>query len=177
MPYPDTPWRERLRPASFRGAAFHVEVGAPAGGRRVVPYEFPQNDTPYTGDMGRRIRRFGVTAYILGRNYLAARDALVAACEREGPGTLVHPTFGEWLVLCDTFNPVERREQGGYVEFDLAFVEAGTQSLVTTVPNTGDQVDAAADNAEAAVSSSYKTATTTTPAGVHIVGGTQQMDA
>lgn len=59
VPYP-------LQPASYKGVPFYVETGGRSSGRRIVPHEFPKKDNyPYSEDMGRRIRRFAVTAYII----------------------------------------------------------------------------------------------------------------
>jgi prophage DNA circulation protein len=122
------PWIERLRPASFRGAEFHIEIGGRAGGRRTVLHEYPKRDEPYAEDMGRRGRRFGITAYVIGPDYTDFRDALIAAMETEGSGLLVHPTMGEFLVNPENFNCQERRTNGGMAEFELSFVEAGSNS-------------------------------------------------
>ena len=58
VPYP-------LQPASYNGVPFHVETAGRASGRRIVPHEFPKKDIPTAEDLGRRIRRFAVTAYII----------------------------------------------------------------------------------------------------------------
>lgn len=142
-------WRLQLRPASFRGAGFHVEVGALAGGRRVALHEFPKRDTPYAEDMGRRARRFPCTGYIVDEDYIPERDALIAALEAGGPGTLVHPTLGAFRVVCDGFSAIERRDKGGYVEFEMTFVEAGslTASSMSATTDTSGAVNTVADGA------------------------------
>jgi prophage DNA circulation protein len=131
------PYKARLRPASFRGAQFHIEAGGKTSGRRTVLHEYPKRDDPYAEDMGRRARRWTLQAYVIGGNaqafdfdYTQARDALVSACEQEGSGLLVHPTMGEMLVNCETYSLVEGRQRGNYAELDIVFVEAGT------APNT-----------------------------------------
>jgi prophage DNA circulation protein len=121
-------WRDRLVPASFRGAEFKVEQGARAGGRRTVLHEFPKKDTPYAEDMGRRGKRFIVAAYIIGfglDDYTQARDELIAAMEQEGSGLLIHPTLGEFIVNPGDYSCNESRERGNMAEFELSFVEAG----------------------------------------------------
>ena len=146
---PIAPWRLQLRPASFRGAGFHVEVGALAGGRRIALHEFPKRDTPYAEDMGRRARRFPVTGYIVDADYIPERDALIAALEAGGGGTLVHPTLGTFRVVCDGFSAIERRDKGGYVEFEMTFVEAGSLSAssMSASTDTSGAVNTAADSA------------------------------
>ena len=143
----DSPWRDRLRPASFRGAGFNVEVSARAGGRRVALHEFPKRDEPYAEDMGRRARRHQVTAYLIGPDYLDDRDVLLEALEREGAGLLVHPTLGEFDVLCEGFGANERRERGGFVEVEMTFVEAGSKPGATQSEDTSGKVTEKADTA------------------------------
>lgn len=132
-------WRERLRPASFRGAQFHVEAVARASGRRIVVHEFPKRDLPYSEDMGRRALKFPITGYIITPpgapvDYTIARDRLIAALEEEGEASLIHPTMGEFKVVCDQYSTTETRERGGMCIFEMLFYEAGlpVDNRVTT---------------------------------------------
>lgn len=146
MGLPFQPWRAALLPASFGGVEFHVEVGAQAGGRRNAGHEFAKRDTPYTEDMGRKARHWPITGYIIGPDYLGNRDDLIAACEAEGPSTLVHPSLGSMTVNCDVYSVSESRERGGVCTFEMLFVEAGsltsngvtadTQSLANTAASS-----------------------------------------
>ncbi len=145
-------WRDRLRPASFRGASFHVEAGGPSGGRRVAGHEFPKRDTPYAEDMGRRGRRITIAAYVIGSDYASERDALIAAMEQEGPGLLVHPTLGERLYQPDTYSCNKSRERGEFAEFELTFVEAGSRAGATSAA-TASVVQSRADASGNAASS------------------------
>lgn len=122
------PWA--IRQASFRGALFYVEVGGKASGRRIVEHEYPKRDDPYAEDMGRRAKRFAITAYIIQSpflpNYTLYRDRLIRELETEGSGTLVLPTLPPETVVVDTYSVTERRERGGMCEFEIIFFEAGT---------------------------------------------------
>ncbi|AWN43170.1 DNA circularization N-terminal domain-containing protein [Methylobacterium durans] len=142
----DSPWRARLRPASFRGAEFHVEVGTRAGGRRVALHEFAKRDDPYAEDMGRRAIRNAVTAYLVGPDYLDDRDILIESLDAEGPGLLIHPTLGEFDVVCDGFNAIERRERGGYVEIECTFIEVGSIGSYQAQADTAGAVGMKADD-------------------------------
>lgn len=135
------PWRLNLQPASYNGVPFHVDIDTKSGGRRLVPHEFPKRDTPWTEDMGRRVRRFSVVAYIIqsfdnGFDYRPNRDDLIAQLEALGPGTLIHPTLGQDVVEVDEYKITERRELGGYAEFEIQFVEAGQQTVTSPVADT-----------------------------------------
>lgn len=88
-------WKMQLRAASFRGVSFGVTADESEGGRRTVTHEFPQREAPYVEDLGGAPRRFTVQAFVLGSDYMSRRDALEAALQQPGPGTLVHPWYGE----------------------------------------------------------------------------------
>jgi prophage DNA circulation protein len=154
MPYPFAPWREALQPASYGGAGFHVEIGAQAGGRRIALHEYPKRDTPYAEDMGRKARRWTLSAYCIGPNYIAERDAVIAACEREGAGTLIHPTLGQMQAVVEGYQSTEGRERGGFVAFELAFVESGQAASYAVTDDTQSQVGAAGTSSDAAAASS-----------------------
>jgi prophage DNA circulation protein len=152
-------WRARLLPASFRGAGFHVETNARASGRRIAMHEFPKRDDPYAEDMGRRARRHPVTAYIVqsvlnGFDYVPERDALIDALEAEGPGLLILPTLGEYSVVCAGYNVAERRERGGYCEFEIDFLESGDGVALRFFDDTAGLVEQKADDAGAAAAES-----------------------
>lgn len=149
-------WKMQLVPASFRGAEFKIEVNSRASGRRVVLHEFPKRDQPYAEDMGRAARRFPVTGYVIGSDYKAQRDALIAALEAEGPGLLILPTLGEQIVQPREYAVREQRQAGGMAEFEMTFVEAGAAAFDTN-ESSSSASNTAADNAQnQAVASSGK---------------------
>lgn len=157
MAMPFQPWRAAMLPASFRGAEFKVEVSGQAGGRRNALHEFPKRDVPFAEDMGRKARHWPVTAYIIGPDYTAGRDALIEACEQEGPGTLVHPTLGTVQVNCDVYATQELRERGGICIFELGFVEAGSPASDAITADSQSQVGTAATNSDVAAGNSLNT--------------------
>lgn len=111
--------------ASFKGVTFEAMEISSEHGRRGAEGEFVfGEDTGYV-DMGRKIRRYNVSARFPTNDHLEESQALVAACESYGPGTLIHPTWGAINVGCSsikiTDNPLE---QIGYTTAELTFVEA-----------------------------------------------------
>jgi prophage DNA circulation protein len=74
-------WKENMRPASFRGAGFFIEATDGDVGRRLAIHEYPLQDLPYGEDLGRKARVFKLTGQVIGPDYMAKRDALLAACE------------------------------------------------------------------------------------------------
>lgn len=131
-------WREQLRPASFRGVPFQVEDDEGTFGRRVQVHEYPNRDKPYTEDLGRATRRFTINAYLIGNDFFEDRDRLIVAIDTPGPGTLVHPYYGEIAVCIDGEVRVSHSGRDGRmcrVSFNV--VEAGELSFPTAGVATG----------------------------------------
>jgi prophage DNA circulation protein len=129
-------WRDNLVPASFRGAVFHVETSGRRSGRRTVVHEYPKRNVPYSEDMGRSAVKWSFTGYLIlrdkgiGGNLLSQIGNLIGALEADDAGFLVHPTLGAMLVMCENYSYSDKRTAGGYVEFDMQFVEAGSPAMV-----------------------------------------------
>jgi hypothetical protein len=119
-----------IREASFRGVPFGVLDASDSRGRNVVIHEFPQKDQIYVEDMGRAQRKISLTAFQVGPDYASKRDALIAALEEPGPGTLVHPWLGSFYVnLISQATITHSGGTVGYCEFKLEFVEADEAPL------------------------------------------------
>lgn len=142
-----SPWRDRYVPASFRGAQFHLDRDARASGRRSVLHEYPKRNVPYTEDMGRAARRFSITGYLIGPDYLDKKDRLIDALEEDGSGTLRLPLAyrrGDIKVICTTYQVFESRERGGICYVEMEFTEAGSATNRTEASNTSTVSSAAA---------------------------------
>ncbi|HEX4200928.1 MAG TPA: DNA circularization N-terminal domain-containing protein [Chthoniobacterales bacterium] len=134
---PNTPWRDALIPASFRGAEFHIEAHGLETGRRLVVHEFPKRDYPYTEDMGHKAISWSVRGYCIAypvnisgsdlyqRDYRTARDALYRVLAAGLPGMLQVQTLPPMNVWCQRFRLTEEERLGGYCVFDMTFVESG----------------------------------------------------
>lgn len=153
MTMPSTPWRDILLPASFNGAPFHVESGGKTSGRRIVVHEFPKNDTPYAEDMGKQATRFQLSAYIIGPYYFIERELLIAACEAEGPGLLIHPSMGAMMVACMGYSVTEDRQKGGMATFSLEFVQSGEDPFSSLIDAAASIVIGAASTLSSVASS------------------------
>jgi len=121
-------WRDYLRPASFRGVPFHVRDHRFTGGRAVGVHVFPLREEIATEDLGVTPKKYEVTAYVIGDDYMVARNALVDACiNQPGAGLLVHPFLNQVLVRCENCSFTESLAEGGVAAFTLGFIEAGGQ--------------------------------------------------
>lgn len=149
-------WKDRLVEASFRGVPFKVEdEGAPVG-RRVETHEYPNRDKPYSEDLGRVTLRPGITAYVIGDDCFDQRDRLIEALNKPGPGTLVHPTYGEISVCVDgEINVSTASSEGRMVRFDLRFVEAGELSYPTAGTATANTLVSSCSVLDDCISDSF----------------------
>lgn len=138
-----------MQPASFRGVPFRVRDESSSVGRDVQIHEYPKKDQPYPEDMGRRTRPYRFTAYVVGAKCFEERDALIEALDTPGPGELVHPWYGRKTVTatneCSASHNVD---EGGVVRFELVFVDSGKLENPKPVPNTAQQLKAAAQSVE-----------------------------
>lgn len=152
---------DKLRQASFRGVRFEVEDVDAAGGRRVVLHEYPLRDTPFSEDLGRRARDFSVRGYIIqGRtyDYFGVRADMLKALEAAGPGELVHPWYGEVSVVVEEYRLHETTAQGGLLELDIRFREAGQLANPTAATDTAKSVFSAVSDVRSALKSSFLSA-------------------
>lgn len=132
-------WLARYRQAKFRGINFFVPTADNSGGRRAAIFEFPNQDTPYVEDMGRKVRRFSIEAIVVDDDYIIRRDQLIRALEKRGVGKLVHPYIGTLDVICLDYTYNENSRDGRIATFSLQFIEAGDQTVPNTIiDTTGD---------------------------------------
>jgi prophage DNA circulation protein len=135
---------------SFRAATFCVRVDDLAFGRRSQLHEYPLRDDPFVEDLGRRAREFQIEVFVAGDDFMIERDALIAAIEQPGPGTLVHPYYGTLTVSVVESRVRHSSRDGGLATFTLTCVESGELVFPTEVADTAARVEAAAAVARAA---------------------------
>jgi len=148
--FADGSWPQRLQPGSWRGVGFVLDVCATRVGRRVAIHEYPYRDTAWAEDLGKLPRRFAVAAYLVGDYVYEQRDRMIAACEKAGPGTLVHPTLGsvECVLLESEFT--DRRDHGRVVEFNLQFIISSDVRYPSTTIASGNAITNAGKALQAA---------------------------
>jgi len=144
-------WRDDLLPASFRGVPFFVNDHELALGRRNAEHEFPLRDTGFVEDLGKKNRHYRVIGYVIvvpgsGESYFPDRDALIAALEQGGTGTLSHPYLGELTVnVANDCRVKETLEEGGMATFTMEFIDSGSNpspvSQQDTQGNSQNQAD------------------------------------
>ena len=157
-------WRDSLVIASFRGAQFHTETSGRKSGRRVVVHEYPKRNVPYSEDMGRSAVKWSFSGYLihgdrgLPGNVLSQVAQLIGALEADDAGFLIHPQIGAMLVMCDNYSYSDKRTAGGYFEFDMQFVEAGSPAMIPMM-DAGAGLTDSAGAAESSAASNINSGT------------------
>ncbi len=134
----------RFQRASFRGVSFEWTDFDTSGGRKRVVHDFPNKDERVVEDLGQLRKSFRVTGLITqaerGEKYFERRDALVAALESKGLGTLVHPTLGSIEVMPGGFSLQESQKKLGVATFNMDVVEGVIGANPKSAPKSNSQV-------------------------------------
>jgi len=86
---------------------------------------FPFGEETAYADLGRRIRKYTLSAVFREDDHVSDSQALFDACESPGPGMLVHPTRGAVMAACKSCKIKDSLEdKGGETTADMEFVEA-----------------------------------------------------
>lgn len=145
-----TTFSQNLRPATWRGIAFEVDSTDLGAGRRTQLHEYPQRDKPWVEDLGRAARELSFEGFVVGPDYVAQANALLAALEEPGPGTLVHPWFGTLTVSLKELARVSFNAQLGFARLSMSFVESGELAFPQAGSSTPSLSRIAAQNIETA---------------------------
>lgn len=149
-------WQDQYREtATFRDVPFFVDDADTSSGRRAQLTEFPLRDEPQLDDLGRRARRFELNAYVIGADYMAARDRLIEALEMPGPGLLVHPYHGEITVQIGEVSWSESTRNGGMCTFRIECWKATDAKFPTIAPDTQQQAATRIDAAQLACAAAF----------------------
>ena len=86
---------------SFKGVPFFVDdYEMRGGGRNIVSNPVPFSSNYINQDLGGKIPSHPINVYLVGNECKQARDNLIAVCNEEGAGELVHPFFGRFQAEC-----------------------------------------------------------------------------
>lgn len=143
-------WRDSLLDASIGGVPLFVKDVKTTSGRRTAVREMPKRDAPAVEDLGRKARRYSVTGYVIGPNYMADRDAVMAVLEGPGPYMFRHPWQGDKSVVLDEGSALEVHEsdtEGGWARLSFSLAESGEKDGLRVTVSTS----AALSKASAAV--------------------------
>ena len=136
-----------LQTAMFRGVPFKVIAARVKKGRRWAIHEYPYVDGGWAEDMGRSLRTYSFSGYLIGDLAPVMQQLLDMAIEAEGPGLLMHPTIGAVRVGVLSSATAVHRDHMRVIEIAFEFVEAGRRALPGTIIATVISVLAAAGSA------------------------------
>lgn len=107
---------------SFKGVPFFIkEYERQNGGRNIVSKPVPFSSNFVNQDLGGKIPAYSFDAYLVGDEFKESRDNLIAACDEEGSGELVHPFFGRFRVECIGYSVSGSIEGVNYCTLGLEF--------------------------------------------------------
>lgn len=149
-------WRDDLRPASYRGVAFHVMQSSEHFGRKTVLHRYPLRNKAYLEDLGRDVDVYELDAFVIGNDYMAQRDALKAALLQSGRGELVHPYYGTLqLSVLGEASVTHSVRDGGMAWFRFALVDTDDNPYPDAAGDTRFGVASVASWAEEALGVSF----------------------
>lgn len=117
-------WQDTLEPASYAGIPFHTASAQSVHGRDLVLHDYPFRAPAFAEDMGRATREYTVVGFLVGDDYRARLDALIAVAETEGTYTLVHPWRGTLRVRLQRLRISEALDDGRVARLEFDLIEA-----------------------------------------------------
>ncbi|MBI1262944.1 MAG: hypothetical protein GC184_14600 [Rhizobiales bacterium] len=152
-------WREDLRPASWRGVSFYVERADDVVGRKTSLHKYVQRDTAWQEDLGKDASEYTLDAFVIGNDYMVARDRLREALLQPGLGELVHPYWGTLQLAVDgRVRIAQSTRNGGMATFNIRFVESDEKTYPTAISDTRRSVASEATLAESTLAASFAAA-------------------
>lgn len=149
-------WRDRMYPASWRGVPFFVRDHDLSGGHRLAKHLLAGVDGQVSEDIARSPEGFSVSAFVYGKEYDRARDALLSELRKGGFGELIHPWLGTLRVKCEAWSLSETGQDGGTATFSLNFIESGDYKYPTSASDSKSKAEAGADTTVASSKKSFE---------------------
>jgi prophage DNA circulation protein len=128
-----TLFQSTLLNASFKGFPFFTKGVELKGGRRNAPHQYPFRDTGYTEDLGKSLRTYVLSAFLVGDDLNFQYQALLGVLESDAAGQLVTPSTGAIQVICAQFETIQSTEAGRVLEIRMTFIEAGSLGVPVAV--------------------------------------------
>lgn len=145
---------------SFRGARFLIKSASTSFGRKQVLHEYPNSDKQKVEDLGLKPRSFSISAIISadpptmvgGLSYFEKKNALLAALETPGNGTLSHPFFSNSYQVTPRPGTIEEdTSKLGEASIDLVFDYSDIETDPVAAPTSLSQVNQSLDAVNSAV--------------------------
>ena len=142
---------DSLRPASFRGVAFFVDLAAKEFGPRTISHGMTLRTEPVHEFLGALPESFTIEALLYGDDLDAQSRIFDAALTEQASGRLVHPLYGELdaVVIGPVRSSLSTRE-GRVLRYSIPFQRSGGEASPTTRVDTVARVNSAAALAKSA---------------------------
>ncbi len=140
-------WKQGLRRGMLGGVPIHTRDRSYQTGRAIHVHEYPKRDTPFPEDMGKDTIKIALDAYVIGDDYMAQRNRLIAVCERNGPMSYTDHWGRSLRVVVESCDLKETSEEGRLARFSIKLIEAGSGAgglAPTAIAATAAQLSGAA---------------------------------
>lgn len=148
-------YHSQLRPASYRGIAFEVPDDESVFGQRHARHEFPGRDGAAHEPLGLKAQSFRITAIVAGADFMARANALEAALKTPQAGLLLHPYYGERLVVAIDPRRQHSATDVGLVRFDIEFEEYDAPQYPSAARDTAAALNTASAGLFSAIEETF----------------------
>ena len=138
--------------ASYDGVPFFFEETETSGGREIVTTALPFSDKHVNQDLGKKVKGFSLSIYLVGKDCELDRERLEEAFNREGAFEFVHPYYGKFNARCTEYKFKYISNVYEYAEGEATFVpeEDPKKSARSVVDLRGTVVAKAEQNLDSA---------------------------
>lgn len=138
--------------ASYDGVPFFFEETETSGGREIVTTALPFSNKHVNQDLGKKVKGFSLSIYLVGKNCELDRERLEEAFNREGAFEFVHPYYGKFNARCTEYKFKYTSNVYEYAEGEATFVpeEDPKKSARSVVDLRGTVIAKAEQNLDSA---------------------------
>lgn len=138
--------------ASYDGVPFFFEETETSGGREIVTTALPFSDKHVNQDLGKKVKGFSLSIYLVGKDCELDRERLEEAFNREGAFEFAHPYYGKFNARCTEYKFKYTSNVYEYAEGEATFVpeEDPKKSARSVVDLRGTVVAKAEQNLDSA---------------------------
>lgn len=138
--------------ASYDGVPFFFEETETSGGREIVTTALPFSDKHINQDLGKKVKGFSLSIYLVGKDCELDRERLEEAFNREGAFEFVHPYYGKFNARCTEYKFKYTSNVYEYAEGEATFVpeEDPKKSARSVVDLRGTVIAKAEQNLDSA---------------------------
>ena len=138
--------------ASYDGVPFFFEETETSGGREIVTTALPFSGKHVNQDLGKKVKGFSLSIYLVGKDCELDRERLEEAFNREGAFEFVHPYYGKFNARCTEYKFKYTSNVYEYAEGEATFVpeEDPKKSARSVVDLRGTVIAKAEQNLDSA---------------------------